>query len=135
MFKRVLAITTLALTLGGCQATTPSSDLDLIGQWKIETIMGQPTVDYSPAELIFSADGTLTGNNSCNQFFGKYEFANNQLTLMPAGTTMKACVDALMAQEQLVNQAMPVVASTQYANGQLSLLDGEGQVLLVLTKQ
>ncbi|MBV7316982.1 META domain-containing protein [Shewanella sp. NIFS-20-20] len=135
MFKPVFAAATLALALGGCQSTPQNDDFSLIGQWKIDTIMGQATVDYSPAELTFRDDGTLSGNNSCNQFFGKYQYANNQLSLTPAGTTMKACVDALMAQEQLVNQALPEVATTQYANGKLSLLDSEGQVLLILTKQ
>ena len=112
----------------------PQTQLNLIGSWKIEYIMGQPTVDYNPAQINFDADGRLTGNNSCNNFFGTYTQQGNKLTLNPGGNTMKACVEALMAQEQLVTQAMPMVKTTAMKAGRLELSGDQGQVMLILTK-
>lgn len=136
MIKKTLLVGTMLAALAGCQSApqSPSAPLQLVGNWKIESVMGQPTVDYSPAELNFAADGKLSGNNSCNNFFGQYSLQGDKLTLNPGGTTMKACVDALMAQEQMVNQAMPMVQTAQMNQGILELKGENGKVLLTLTK-
>lgn len=135
MNKKIIIAGLMAAGLAGCQsAPEQSKALDLIGSWKIEAVMGQPTVDYSPAQINFDQDGKLSGNNSCNNFFGTFNQNGGELTLTPAGSTMKACVDALMAQEQLVNQAMPLVKSAAMDGGKLELKGEDGKDLLILTK-
>ncbi|MCF1428501.1 MAG: META domain-containing protein [Shewanella sp.] len=136
MNKKFFFAGILALGLTGCQSSPAQHDqqVNLIGDWKLEVIMGQPTVDYSPAQINFDKDGRLSGNNSCNNFFGTFTQEGNQLTLDPAGSTMKACVDSLMAQEQLVNQAMKLVQTAEMKGGKLELLDENGKLLLTLTK-
>ncbi|MCL2913582.1 META domain-containing protein [Shewanella corallii] len=135
MNKKIIIAGLMAVGLAGCQSTSEQSKaVDLVGNWKLEYIMGQPTVDYSPAQINFDKDGKLSGNNSCNNFFGTYVQQGDTLTLDPAGSTMKACVDALMAQEQLVNQAMPLVKTAEMDGGKLELKGEDGKDLLVLTK-
>ncbi|GIU07168.1 MULTISPECIES: META domain-containing protein [unclassified Shewanella] len=137
MIKQSLFLASLLLGLTACQSTpqTQLEDLAIEGTWHIESANGQPVIDYSPAELIFAADGKLTGNNSCNNFFGSYVLDGESLQLQPAGNTMKACVDALMAQEQRVMQVMPEVAQAEMAKGKLVLKDADDNTVMVLSKK
>ena len=129
-------IATTFFALSACQSTAQPEpqEIELTGTWHIEVIMGNPVIDYSPAQLIFSQDGKLTGNNSCNSFFGEYSIQGSSITLSPSGNTMKACVDALMAQEQRVMTAMPKVTSGQIAKGKLVLKDANGKTQFVLSQ-
>lgn len=137
MIKKSLFLASLLLGLTACQSTpqTQLEDLAIEGTWHIESANGQPVIDYSPAQLTFEAEGKLTGNNSCNNFFGNYVLAGQSLQLQPAGSTMKACVDALMAQEQRVMQVMPEVTQAQMAKGKLLLKDADDKTVMVLSKQ
>ncbi|MCG9730110.1 META domain-containing protein [Shewanella sp. Isolate13] len=136
MIKQSLIVASLLLGLTACQSTSPTQieDLAIEGTWHIESANGQPVIDYSPAQLTFEAEGKLTGNNSCNNFFGNYVLAGQSLQLQPAGSTMKACVDALMAQEQRVMQVIPAVTQAQMANGKLLLKDADNKTILILSK-
>ncbi|WP_025819270.1 META domain-containing protein [Shewanella marina] len=135
MIKQALVIGALALGLAGCQSAPDSqAQIELQGNWHVESAMGKPVIDYSPAQLNFEADGNLTGNNSCNNFFGQYSINGDQVKLMPAGNTMKACVEALMAQEQRVMQAMPEVTTAKMVQGKLELNNAAGKTVLVLSR-
>ncbi|WP_372873162.1 META domain-containing protein [Shewanella sp.] len=136
MIKKLAPIAVAILAVAGCQ-TTPSSTTPeplLLGSWHIEQVYDHPVIDYSPAQLIFEPKGKLTGNNSCNHFFGSYIQDGNQLTLMPAGTTRKACVDALMIQETRVSDALPKVHSFREAKGKMLLLDETGQTIVIMSR-
>lgn len=136
MLKQLFFVSSLLLGLSACQ-TSPTLDtpnIVLEGTWYIEAVQGKAVIDYSPAQLIFAQDGKLSGNNSCNQFFGQYQLNGQQLKLLPAGNTMKACVDALMDQEQRVMQAMAQVTQANEAKGKLLLKDIDGNTQLVLSK-
>ena len=137
MFKKCIFIATTLLGLSACQSVSilDDNDLDILGSWHIEATQGKPVIDYSPAQLVFAADGALSGNNSCNQFFGQYQLDGHSLTLSPAGNTMKACVDALMQQEQKVMQSMSMVTQGKLTKGKLLLSDADGNTVLVLSKQ
>ncbi|GLS82424.1 META domain-containing protein [Paraferrimonas haliotis] len=132
-----LIIATIALS--ACQSApssnTQQAQLDLIGDWHIEQIGKQPVIDYSPARIRFDLDGRLSGNNSCNNFFGTYQQINSELSLAPAGSTMKACVDALMEQEQRTMQAMAQVLQAKMVKGRLHLLNAQKDTVLILTKK
>lgn len=134
MIKQTLILGTLLIGLSACQSPSVTPNLELVGTWHVEVALAQPVIDYSPAQLTFADDGMLSGNNSCNNFFGTYQQAGNQLSLSPKGNTMKACVDALMRQEQNVMTAMPKVVSANMAQGKLLLSDANGETVLVLSK-
>jgi heat shock protein HslJ len=137
MIKQSLIVAGLLLGLSACQSTQQAQieDLAIEGTWHIEVANGQPVIDYSPAQLTFEAEGKLTGNNSCNNFFGSYVLSGQSLQLQPAGSTMKACVDALMAQEQRVMQAMPDISQGKLSKGKLLLQDTDNKTLLILSKK
>ncbi len=133
MSKAQLLATCAFLGLAACQSAPTDSDLSIIGTWHIESVQGRPVIDYSPAQLTFAAENQLTGNNSCNPFFGEYRLTGNQLTLSPKGNSMKACVDALMEQEQRVKTTMPLITNAKQEKGKLLLKNTEGKTLLVLS--
>ncbi|WP_434928385.1 META domain-containing protein [Shewanella sp. HL-SH8] len=135
MIKHFLGAAAVIFSLSACQSY---SDIDntttLVGQWHIESVLSEPTIDYSPAKLVFSDNGQLTGNTSCNPFMGQYSLKNDLLTLSPAGSTRKACIEALMVQEQRVMQALPLVYSAKLNQNKLRLVNKSGQTIMVLSK-
>lgn len=136
MLKQTFLLSALLFGLTACQSTDVANQdtVPLQGSWHIEVVQGQPTIDYSPAQITFDAEGKLHGNNSCNNFFGQYTQQGQELKLMPAGSTMKACVDALMQQEHKVMQAMPLVAKAKLQQGRLTLMSSDDKAVLVLSQ-
>jgi heat shock protein HslJ len=136
MSIKSFVISAALIGLTACQSSDVAQvqDIELQGTWNIEVVADKPVIDYSPAQLIFAEEGNLSGNNSCNNFFGSYTIDGDNVRLMPAGNTMKACVDALMDQEQRVMAAMPEVTNASLAKGKLLLKDAKGNTQLVLSR-
>lgn len=136
MLKQTFILGALLLGITACQSAdiAPNDTIPLEGRWHIEMVQGQPTIDYSPAQITFEAEGKLHGNNSCNNFFGQYTQQGEELKLSPAGSTMKACVDALMQQEHKVMQSMPLVTKAKLVQGRLTLLNSDDKPVLVLSQ-
>ncbi|MCH1929662.1 META domain-containing protein [Shewanella sp. A25] len=135
MLKQTFMLGALLFGLTACQssANVANEPVPLEGSWHIEMVLGQATVDYSPAQLTFAADGKLAGNNSCNQIFGQYQQQGEQLTLTTGGTTRRACVNALMMQENKVMKALPQVTKAKLDGGRLSLLNADNTTVLLLS--
>ncbi|MEC4728135.1 META domain-containing protein [Shewanella sp. D64] len=136
MSIKYFIISAALIGLTACQSSnvTQVQNIKLQGTWNIEVVANKPVIDYSPAQLIFAKEGKLSGNNSCNNFFGSYFIDGENIRLTPAGNTMKACVDALMDQEQRVMAAMPEVTNASLVKGKLVLKDAMGKTQLVLSK-
>lgn len=98
MIKPILCATGLLFGPSACQ-TQPQivTQQQLLGTWNVDVVVDIPAIYNSPANIVFSRDGQLSGNNSCNQFFGHYVQQGSQLQMATQGATMKACIDALMA--------------------------------------
>ena len=90
--------------------------------------MAAQTFDQD-ASIRFS-EGQVSGNATCNRFFGAYSLEGNALTIQPGGSTLMACPDQFMTQEQAVLNALGRVDGYAIANGTLQLQDAEGKVLL-----
>ncbi|WP_207101133.1 serine hydrolase [Paracoccus shandongensis] len=98
-------------------------DQPLLGaEWVAEDIGGQGVIDNSHASLQFLRDGRLAGNGTCNRILGRYQAEGGRLALTPAGTTMMACPEALMAQERRFLDALGRVDGYR--------IDGTGALVL-----
>ncbi|MGX9460006.1 META domain-containing protein [Shewanella sp. A14] len=136
MIKHIIGSIFIFLGLSACQSQTQIVSNDqLVGLWHVDVVLDTPTINNSPATLVFAENGELTGNNSCNQFSGHYTQQGNMLQLTPSGSTMKACVDSLIAQETELMQAISLVKQIDFSKGKLNLLSKNGVTLLILTKQ
>ncbi len=143
MHKLTALLALAALLLSGCAtqnraeegnvadgtATSQTGSAALLGPtWSIEDIAGHGVIDNSAASLEFLPEGRLAGNASCNRLIGRYTVQGNELSIEPAGTTMMACPEAVMNQEQRLLKLLPEVNSYHIDdNGTLVLQTGGGQ--------
>ncbi|MDQ2841784.1 MAG: META domain-containing protein [Acidobacteriota bacterium] len=81
-------------------ATAASAALNLTGsEWLLEDLAGSGVIDRVQATLAFPEVGKVSGNGSCNRFFGASEISGHLIKLGPFGTTRMACPEAVMDQE------------------------------------
>jgi heat shock protein HslJ len=79
-------------------------------------------------------DGQISGNATCNRFFGSYSLNGDALTIQPGGSTLMACPEEFTAQEQALLSALERVEGYAIADHTLQLQDAEGNVLLTFDR-
>lgn len=90
---------------------------------------GTPTGETIPT-LQFGADGTVSGAGGCNNFSGTYQVEDNTLTFGQFTSTLIACAEDVMAQEEHYLTALAAVTQFEEVREQLRLSsDGEDEVL------
>ena len=76
-----------------------------------------------------SAEGKFGGSGGCNNYFGGYDINKNALTIKsPIGSTMMACPEPIMDQEQEYFKLLETTETYQIQNGKLiiSCSDNKG---------
>jgi len=102
--------------------------------WKLISITAAG-FDLTPSgeveiTLVFTPDGQVAGSSGCNRYFSAVELGEaGETSLGPIGSTMMACPEEVMAQEQQFLQALEGVGRHRLAEGRLELLFGEDGVL------
>lgn len=122
---KVLPLFTIALmsVAGATAATTISSgtsatngnnydttliNLKLCKKWQLIELNGQAIAAMAerPAKIPFiqfDAKRRVSGNSSCNQFFGTYELSpNDRITFSPMGMTRMACLHDTNIESELM---------------------------------
>jgi len=94
---------TVAVELGerkytGCGGDPASL---LRGNWSIEQIAGRAVLAESHPTIDFG-DGQISGNGSCNRYFGSYALTGESMKISGLGSSMMACDQPLMEQEALL---------------------------------
>jgi heat shock protein HslJ len=78
----------------------PAAAVNLTGsEWLLEDLVGSGVIDNVQATLAFPEAGKVSGNGSCNRFFGPAQVSGDVIKLGPLGTTRMACAEAVMNQE------------------------------------
>jgi putative lipoprotein len=114
------------LMLQRATGSTPGAAADLRGtEWVLEDLAGAGVVDRVQATLVFAQDGTVSGNSSCNQFSGPVTVKANEISFGGFAVTRKACVEAVMHQEQRYLDALRAVQRFEI-KGSLLFLHGDG---------
>ncbi|MBP1466906.1 META domain-containing protein [Candidatus Chloroploca sp. M-50] len=85
------------------EATTPETSDALAGtSWVLTALNGAaPLSEGTPISAEFDTEGSVAGSAGCNRYFAGYTIADGTLSITQAGSTMMACEDAIMAQEQV----------------------------------
>lgn len=108
----------------------------LTGIWDVESVNGTPNTDPS-VELAIDIDAKIVhGNTGCNVVNGKLFIdpdKTNSLQFTQMATTFRYCPDAEIERELLVALEQ-VESAIAKGDGRVSLLDTEGQELIVLRK-
>jgi heat shock protein HslJ len=80
--------------------------------------------------LFDSAKGTVAGSAGCNSYFAGYEINKNELTIKPPiGSTMMACPEPVMKQEQQFFSLLETAETFQIKNGELTVSCSGNQIL------
>lgn len=120
--------------LSACAAKQPSASL--AGSWKLTSYgpanAPTPAVADAEAGLTFKEDGTLTGNSGCNGFGGSYTVDGDQVTFKDIVSTLMACDDPRMAQEEAVHKVLADTATFKIEGNTLTLTNND--MMLVLTR-
>lgn len=95
-----------------------------------------PILSDSSITLQFEATGEAGGSAGCNSYGADYEVQGDTLSFSPIVSTMMACADeALMDQEQRYLQALQSAGPFMLAGESLTLWYGEGENQLNFTAQ
>jgi hypothetical protein len=101
--------------------------------WRIATVDGRPAL--GDAEIVFGADGGLSGSTGCNRFTGSGRIEGGALRVdAPLATTRMACPgEGLSAQEDAVLGVLrgTVLLAFDPFSGRLDLIGGETALGLV----
>lgn len=127
----------MGLLFSCSEAKTDAKKLE--GKWNIIEVKGEKILKEGMPQMNFDmAEKKLHGNAGCNIFNTTVTLDDNDvsaITIAPAATTMMACPD--METEDAILQAMGEVKSVKAGqnDNEMLLVDGSGNVLLVLSKQ
>ena len=91
--------------------------------------------DNSLADVDVTAsflDGEISGNAGCNDYFGPYTLDGDNITLGAIGATEMYCMEpeGVMEHEAAYLDALRAVAKVRLTDGQLEMLNEDGDVLL-----
>lgn len=126
-FPKTVTVAIGAKTFEGCGGEPVTL---LLGEWTIAEIDSQPAVAGSTPTVNFAEDGKLSGNASCNRFFGSYTLTGEGLTIGDVGSSMMACDQPLMDQEMKVLDILKAVGGFEIAgDGALILRAHDGRTI------
>jgi heat shock protein HslJ len=118
----------------------PQAALSLVGTpWNVVNYNNgkQATVSLaldSTITLEFGAEGTVTGNATCNTYNGSYKTDGDSVTVGPLATTRMACAsEELNTQEQQYLAALQNAATYDITNGTLTIRDAAGASQVIAT--
>jgi len=88
------------LVLVSVSGQTESEGGGLVGSsWRLENFQGGAVLTPNQATITFPEGGMVTGNASCNRFFGTFEIRGETIKFGPLGSTKMACSEIIMSQE------------------------------------
>ena len=95
--------------------------------WWVEGINGKGVIDMSHTTIDFTEEGKVSGDSSCNRYFGGVEIAGASINVGDLAGTRKMCPPAQMDQERAFFESMAKVTSWEIAEtGLLYLRDVDG---------
>lgn len=126
----------LGMMISCSEAKTDAKKLE--GKWNVIEVKGEKILKEGLPYMEFDmAQNKLHGNAGCNMFNSSFTLDDkdiSSITIAPGAATMMACPD--MATEDAIMQAMGNVKAVKAGNSEseMVLVDQDGNVLLVLSK-
>jgi heat shock protein HslJ len=135
--KYLLTLLILSLAISACSAQRSEEPAaSLIGAWKLTSYgpasSPTPAAEDTEAGLTFNEDGTVAGNSGCNGFGGNYTVEGAQVTFSEIVSTLIACEEPLMSQEEAVLKVLTDATTYQIEGNTLTLTNDD--IALVLTR-
>jgi heat shock protein HslJ len=125
-YPSTVAVTVDGRTYRGCGG---DPEVLLMGkEWVVEDVNREGIIDRSRLTLNFSADKRIFGHAGCNTYSGRYTLTGEGLTVASPTTTLKACAESLMDQEDRFLKTLARVRRFEITrSGALALHSDDGQ--------
>lgn len=116
-------------TLEGCGASPAGR---LVGEaWRIESLGGAPLSGMrAPVTLDFAAPDAVGGQGACNRYRGSWRFEGERLVFGQMASTMMACPEPAMAQEQALHRLLNAARGHRFDETGALVIEGEGGPLV-----
>jgi heat shock protein HslJ len=107
-------------------------------QWELVS-MGPPGAETpviagSQVTLTFDAEGRVGGESGCNSYGGNYQVDGNAITFAEVASTLMACADqSVMDQEQRFFLALQNAGTFEISGDELAIQSADGQSVLNFT--
>jgi len=132
MKKFLIVLFMVGIMLAACAPKADSASLT--GTWRLKSIgptdAPQPAAPGIDATLTFDKEGRMNGNVGCNSFGGDYKLAGDKITFGPIMSTMMACAEPQMTQEQITLQILNESVSYKLDGNTLTIAR-DGAVLVL----
>ena len=104
-------------------------------EWRVTRVEGAEVLADAVPTIEFDAGGSVYGKGSCNRYRGGYQLTGEAFTMGPFASTMMACPEPMMDQEQRFLAAMAKVAAFAVTpEGALELKAVDGTVLVTASR-
>lgn len=131
-----VALLTLAvLVLGGCGESDSDDEVAfedtywVCSSYIVDGVLVD-VIDDTHMDIVFESSQTA-GSSGCNRFSGPYTLDGNAVTIGPLMSTLMACDEELMVQENGYLAAVQSTASFDIEGSSLRLFDAEGTEVAV----
>jgi heat shock protein HslJ len=113
------------------QSTLSTDVRQLRGRvWVVQTLDDHALLAHAPATLRFGEADVLTGHASCNSYRASYELRNGRLHVRATSSTLRACHEDVMRQEDLFLHLLANVERfTLRSDGALILTTHDGHTI------
>jgi heat shock protein HslJ len=102
-------------------------------EWNITELGSSAVMGSTAPTIVFLKDNAVAGSGSCNRFRGGFKLTGESLTIEQLATTMMACPDQVMQQEQAIIRQLEATRSFDIrADGALVLKDAKGGSLVAV---
>lgn len=134
----LLSVLLLAVLGAGCASSGSGDDVtpdsSIVGPtWRLQAFGDDddmPSVRSAGITALFGADGRVTGNAGCNNYFGSYEAGREVLAISQVGATKMACGETATRHEISFLDALGAVRSWDRDGDELELEDASGATIL-----
>jgi heat shock protein HslJ len=131
----VLGLSALILAVTSCGASQSGSG-GLTGKvWALADLMGKPLVAGTNITAEFGSEGKVSGSSGCNQYNGTYTVSGKNITVTPTASTLMACDQAVMDQENAYLDALGQAKTYAVTGDQLTLAGAAKSGLAVYQAQ
>jgi heat shock protein HslJ len=111
----------------------------IVGTWTVSGYNDGESAVVSPLSgttltATFTEDGKVSGSAGCNQYNGSYTLDGDAIAVGPLATTMMACPEPVMAQEQAYLAALESAAKVSVESGRPVLRTAEDAMAVTFAK-
>ncbi len=100
-------------------------------EWTVARLAGQPVLPVPRITLTFATDGSVSGLGSCNRFNAGYTMTGEGLSISKGMSSMMACEEPVMKQEQLFLELLERVSRFSIAADGALILHSDGDRTII----